>query len=131
MPRFQNILGEFTPSELCYLLYAYHEVGYVPKPFAAEVEALVKRRLLETEEITPQELSLIVRVFCNTRSASRDFHRLLETCILMRLNDLKNDRNIMYQIGYNFESTGLCSLDTLKAFKKVYFQSEVEQEVFN
>lgn len=92
MPRFQTILSEFTPSELCYLLYAYHEVGYVPKPFATEIESLVKRRLLETEEITPQEISLIVRVFCNTRTASRDFHRLLETCVLMRLNDLKQDR---------------------------------------
>jgi hypothetical protein len=48
----------------------------------------------------------------------------------MRLNDLKQDRNIMYNIGYQFESTGLCSLDALKAFKKVYFQSEVEKELF-
>jgi len=87
---------------------------------------LVKKRILNTEEITPSELALIVKVFCNTRTASRDFHRLLETCILMRLHDLKGDKNIMYQIGYNFESTGLCSIDTLKAFKKVYFQSEVE-----
>jgi hypothetical protein len=46
------MLTEFTPNELCYLLYSYHEVGYVPKPFAAEIERLVKNRLVETEEIT-------------------------------------------------------------------------------
>ena len=37
----------------------------------------------------------------------------------------------MHQIGYKFEESGLCSMDTLKAFKKVYFQTEVENEVFN
>ena len=52
LPRFSNMLTEFTPNELCYLLYSYHEVGYVPKPFAAEIERLVKNRLVETEEIT-------------------------------------------------------------------------------
>jgi hypothetical protein len=45
LPRFQIMLSEFTPNELCYLLYAYHEVGHVPKGFAAEVEQLVKKRL--------------------------------------------------------------------------------------
>ena len=83
------MLNDFTPNELCYLLYSYHEVGYVPKPFAAEIEQLIKKRVLETEEITIQEISLIVRVFCTTRSASRDFHKLLEMTILMRLNDLQ------------------------------------------
>jgi hypothetical protein len=100
LPRFSNMLTEFSPNELCYLLYSYHEVGYVPKPFAAEIEQLVKNRLLETEEISIEEISLIVRVFCTTRTANRDFHKLLETTILMRLNDLKQDRNIMYNIGY-------------------------------
>jgi len=32
----------------------------------------------------------------------------------------------MHQIGYSFESSGLCSMDTLKSFKKVFFQTEVE-----
>jgi hypothetical protein len=34
MPRLQPILSEFTPSELCYLLYAFHEGKYLPKSFA-------------------------------------------------------------------------------------------------
>jgi hypothetical protein len=38
---------------------------------------------------------------------------------------------IMYQIGYKFEESGLCSIDTLKALKKHVFQTEVENEVFN
>ena len=73
-----------------------------------------------TEEISTNEIALFVKVFCTTRTASRDFHKLLETTILMRLNDLKQDMKIMHQIGYNFELSGLCSMDTLKAFKKVY-----------
>jgi hypothetical protein len=35
------------------------------------------------------EIALIVKVFCTSRTASRDFHKLLETTILMRINDLK------------------------------------------
>lgn len=45
-PRFAQMLNEFTPNELCYLLYAYHEVGYVPKTFASEIEQIVKKRLV-------------------------------------------------------------------------------------
>jgi len=29
LPRFNAMITEFTTNELCYLLYAYHEVGYV------------------------------------------------------------------------------------------------------
>ena len=36
----------------------------------------------------------------------------------------------MHQIGYSFEESGLCSMDTLKAFKKEYFQSEAERDMF-
>jgi len=53
LPRLTPILHEFSPQELCYLLYAYHKSGYLPKPFAKEIERLVKPRLLMTEEITP------------------------------------------------------------------------------
>ena len=49
-----------------------------------------------TEEISTNEIALIVKVFCTTRTASRDFHKLLETTILMRLNDLKQDMKIMH-----------------------------------
>lgn len=89
LPRFQTMLTSFTSNELCYLLYAYHESGHVPKGFAAEVETLVKKRLVMTEEITIQEIALITKVFCTTRTANRDFHKILETTILMRINDLR------------------------------------------
>ena len=93
LPRILPILTEFTVNELCYLLYAYHEGKYLPKSFASEIERLVKPRLQDTENVTGAELVLMVNVFCETRSASRDFHKLLETTILMRLNDLKQDMN--------------------------------------
>jgi len=121
LPRLTPILHEFSPQELCYLLYAYHKSGYLPKPFAKEIERLVKPRLLQTEEITPQEIVLMVNVFCSSRTASRDFHKLLETTILMRLNELKTDLKLIHAIGKKFEETGLCSLDTLKALKKEAF----------
>lgn len=38
LPRFTTMLPEFSCNELCYMLFAYHEAGYVPKTFAAEVE---------------------------------------------------------------------------------------------
>lgn len=49
-----------------------------------------------TEEITIQEIALITKVFCTTRSAGRDFHKLLETTILMRMNDIRQDRQVMH-----------------------------------
>lgn len=112
------------------MLYAYNEVGYLPKGFAKEIEDKVFAHLVKTETIAPNEIALITKVFCKTRSASRDFHKLLETTILMRMGDLKNDMKILHSIGYSFEESGLCSLDTLKALKKEVFQQEVENEIF-
>lgn len=47
LPRILPILTEFSTNELCYLLYAYHKGGYIPKSFAKEIERLVKPRLMD------------------------------------------------------------------------------------
>jgi len=66
----------------------------------------------------PEELALIAKVFCTTRTASRDFHKLLESQILMKIPVLRKDLKVLHAIGRSFEESGLCSLDTLKALKK-------------
>jgi len=48
----------------------------------------------------------------------------------MRIEDIKQDTKLMYQIGYSFEESGLCSMDTLKAFKKEYFESQATKDLF-
>jgi hypothetical protein len=77
-------------------LHAYHKVGYLPKPFAKEIEEGVLKSLRNVKEIPPDQIALITKVFCTTRSGSREFHKLLETTILTRLEDLKKDMNILY-----------------------------------
>lgn len=84
-----------------------------------------------TSAIHVEEIVLIVKVFCTTRSASREFHKLLETTVLSRLEDLKKDMKLLYAIGFKFEESGLCSLDTLKLLKKNVFMQELEKDVFN
>lgn len=72
------------------MLNAYHESTYLPKQFASEVEQLVKKHLLEqTQDPKLSELALIVKVFCKTRTASRDFHKILESAILMKIPELR------------------------------------------
>lgn len=98
------------------MLYSYHDKGYLPKLFAGEVEAQIKNYILEKEEeLTLEELALIAKVFCTTRSAHRNFHKLLETNILMRMPELRKNLKILHSIGLVFEESGLCSIDTLKA----------------
>lgn len=104
------------------MLNAYHETNYLPKQFASEVETAVKKTMMDDEsEIGLSELALIVKVFCKTRSASRDFHKMLESLILMKIPDLRKDLKTLHSIGTSFEESGLCSLDTLKALKKEAF----------
>jgi len=98
--------------------------------FATEIEKIVKETLIQTEEVTIQQIALMVKVFCETRTAHRDFHKLLETTILMKMPEFKKELKILHSIGYSFEESGLCSIDTLKALKKEVFQSEVEKDVF-
>ena len=88
------------------------------------------KTLRNTKEITIEEIALITKVFCTTRSGTREFHKLLETTVLQRLEDLKKNMEIIYQIGFKFEESGLCSLDTLKILKKHVFMTEVENDVY-
>lgn len=83
-----------------------------------------------TEKLQPTELALIAKAFCKSRSASREFHKILESQILMKIPEMRKDLKIIYAIGRVFEETGLCSLDTLKALKKEAFQVEIENDVF-
>jgi hypothetical protein len=72
----------------------------------------------------------MTKVFCKTRQGSREFHKLLETTILTKLNEISKEPKMLHSIGFEFESSGLCSLDTLKILKKNMFKIEMEQEVF-
>ena len=94
------------------------------------MEEGVVKTLRNTKDISVEEIALITKVFCTTRTGSRDFHKLLETTVLQRLDDLKKNMDALYQIGYKFEESGLCSLDTLKILKKHVFMTEVENDVF-
>lgn len=132
LPRLQPILNEFTINELCYMLYSYHDKGHIPKTFAAEVEKQCKQYMIENgDDLTLEELALIAKVFCTARTAHRDFHKILETSILMRMPDLRKNIKILHSIGLSFEESGLCSIDTLKALKKEVFQVETENQVFD
>ena len=114
------------------MLYSYHKVGYLPKQFAAEAESICKKQLVEKgDEITLQEIALMVKVYCTTRSAQRDFHKVLETTILMRMPEMRENLKILHSIGLKFEESGLCSIDTLKALKKEASQVELEEAVFD
>ena len=123
-------LHTFTCNELCYLLHAYFKVGYLPKNFASQIELEVVKTLKNTKDIPIEQIALITKVFCTTRSGSREFHKLLETTILSRLEDLKKNMDILFSIGHKFEESGLCSLDTLRILKKHVFMTEVEKDVF-
>lgn len=104
----------------------------MPKQLATEVEAICKRNLVQEGDSMPLEhLALLVKTFCTTRSAQRDFHKVLETTILMRIPELRENLKILNSIGLKFEESGLCSIDTLKALKKEVFQQEVEEQVFD
>ena len=114
------------------MLYSYHDVQYLPKQFSGEVEALCKKKLMEAaDQVTLEEIALMVKTFCTTRTAHRDFHKILETTILMRIDELRANLKILHAIGLQFEESGLCSIDTLKALKKEAYQVELEEKVLD
>lgn len=84
----------------------------------------------DIENVEVEVIQLISRVFCRSRAGSRDFHKLLETVILTKLEEVRKAPKILHSIGYEFETSGLCSLDTLKVLKKEMFHLELEQDVF-
>jgi hypothetical protein len=81
------------------MLHAYFKAGYLPKIFATEIETEVVKTLRNIKDIPIEQLSLITSVFCSTRTGSREFHKLLETAVITRLDDLKKKMEILYAIG--------------------------------
>ena len=130
LPRILTVLHTFSCKELCYLIHGYHKQGLLSKTLAAQAEEGVIKTLRMTKDVTIDEIALITKVFCTTRSGTREFHKLLETTVLQRLDDLKKNIELLYQIGYKFEESGLCSIDTLKILKKHVFMTEVENDVY-
>ena len=125
-PRLDLVLDEFTSRELLYLLYAYHKIGFLPKKLVRDIELKVAAVLSDTKHVEIEELQLMAQVFCRSRAGSRDFHKLLETTILTRLDDVRSVPKVLFSIGLEFEKSGLCSLDTLKILKKKMLEIEVE-----
>ena len=54
----------------------------MPRQFAKQIEEEVVKTLRNTKEIKIEEIALIVKVFCTTRTGTREFHKLLETTVL-------------------------------------------------
>ena len=103
------------------MLYGYSKSGFLPKPFARALETEITKRLQDEDEVELEEIQLMARVFCRSRAGSREFHKLLEMTILQKLDILMKEPKILHSIGYEFESSGLCSIDTLKILKKKMF----------
>mmetsp|Transcript_10015 Transcript_10015/g.16825 ORF Transcript_10015/g.16825 Transcript_10015/m.16825 type:complete len:196 (+) Transcript_10015:995-1582(+) len=129
-PRILQLLEQFTPRELCYLVYGYSNKKLLSKSFAKALEQSVTQSLRDIENVELELIQLIAGVFCRTRVGSRDFHKLLETAVLTRLDELRKNVKILHAIGFEFESSGLCSLDTMRILKKAMFEAEAEQEIF-
>lgn len=70
------------------MLHAYNSKNCLNKKFARRIEEEVTKTLKDAENIDVEVLALIVTAFCKARTGSRDFHKLLEMTVLMRLNDL-------------------------------------------
>lgn len=90
------MLHTFSCKELCYLIHGYHKQGLLSKTLAAQAEEGVIKTLRMTKDVTIDEIALITKVFCTTRSGTREFHKLLETTVLQRLDDLKKNMELLY-----------------------------------
>jgi len=130
MPRIQQVIHTFSCRELCYMVYGFHKAGFLPKPFAAALEGEIVKTLRDVENVELNALQLMTKVFCRTRAGSREFHKLLETVVLTKLDEIQKEPKLLHAIGYEFETSGLCSLDVLKVLKKRMFQLELEHDVF-
>ena len=112
------------------MVYGYNKVGFLPKPFASALEGEIVKMLRDIENLDLDVLQLITKVYCRTRVGSREFHKLLEMAVLSKLDEIKKESKMLHSLGYEFESSGLCSIDVLKILKKNMFELEIEQDTF-
>ena len=77
-PRIIQIMHTFTTRELCYIMHGYSEKDVLTKQFSKLVEVEVVKPLRNTDNVTIEELELMARVFCRSRTGTRNFHKLLE-----------------------------------------------------
>ena len=128
-PRIEQKIDLLTFTEQCYLLQSLFNHGSLTKKTAQYIEQLITdSKLRDVEAASPEDLMIITQTFCKTRVGSRQFHKLLEATILMRLNDIAQNIQILRSIGYAFESTGLVNIDTLRVLKDKAFHAEIAED---
>ena len=71
------------------MIHGFHAVGFLPKPFAKEIETEIVKSLVNIDEVDLELLQLAIQVFCRTRCGSRDLHKLLETIVLSKIDEIK------------------------------------------
>ena len=82
------------------MVHGYHTVGFLPKPFMKNLEAEIVKTLRDGDNLDLEVLQLIARVYCSTRVGSRDFHKLLDTQVLLKLEELRKEPKILQSIGF-------------------------------
>jgi hypothetical protein len=109
----------------------YYQKRILSKVFQDELEKSIATRLRMTEEITMEELAMIINVYTTTRACSREFQKLMEVTVLTRLNDLKNNLKLYHFIGSRFERSGFCSIDTMRVLKDQLKHVEAEETMLS
>ena len=116
-PRIRQYLDSFSCNEKWFILSVYYQKRVLSKVFQNELERSIAQRLRQTEEITLEELAMIVNVYTTTRACGREFQKLMEFTVLQRLDDLRSNLKMYHFIGAKFEKSGFWSIDTIRVLK--------------
>ncbi|CAI2364484.1 unnamed protein product [Moneuplotes crassus] len=129
-PRIRQYLDRFSCNEKCFILSVYFQKRCLTKVFQNELEKSIAQRLRMTEEITIEEIAMIVNVYTTTRACGREMQKLMEFTVLKRLDDLRSNLKMYHFIGAKFEQSGFCSIDTMRVLKDQLKIVQAEQAMF-
>jgi len=84
----------------------YYQKRLLSKILQNELERSIAQRLRQTDEITIEEIAMIVNVYTTTRACGREFQKLMEFTVLKRIDDLRSNLKMFHFIGAKFEQSG-------------------------
>ena len=113
--KFPGFKNELNPSELAQLAKSFYIFEKEDLPIFKEIESMIIWLFQNDPDIlTKEDLYQIVFCFTVTRMGSRQFYKILEFSLTLKLKELGKDPELSDKLFQMFDKSGLCSINFLE-----------------
>jgi hypothetical protein len=116
----KNNLNLFNVTEKVYITKSFFDKKQGDKDFYLLLENSITENLVNHKDLMLEEICAVADCLCNTRVFSREFQKLFEHVLSMRIKDITGNPKVSQFLYNTFYSTGMCSVGLMNLLMKAY-----------